>query len=43
MPRKPTRGRSEWWTSGLPGIEEAEPWQGWTMDNQSAMAGYVTR
>ena len=33
---------SEWWTSGL-GISEVESWRGWTMDNETAMAGYVTR
>ena len=33
---------SEWWTTGL-GISEVESWRGWTMDNETAMAGYVTR
>ena len=33
---------SQWWTSEL-GIPEQESWRGWTMDNETAMAGYVTR
>lgn len=33
---------SEWWTSEL-GFSEIESWRGWTMDNETAMAGYVTR
>eukprot|EP01052_Picozoa_sp_SAG31_P028866 SAG31_NODE_2823_length_5038_cov_3.257340_3_plen_237_part_00 len=33
---------SEWWTSGL-NVKEVEAWRGWTMDNETAMAGYVTR
>ena len=33
---------SEWWTSEL-GFTEIESWRAWTMDNETAMAGYVTR
>ena len=34
---------SEWWTSEL-GLAEIEGgWRAWTVDNETAMAGYVTR
>ena len=25
---------SQWWTSGLQGLKEIEPWRGWTTDNE---------
>ena len=25
---------SQWWTSGLQGVKEIEPWRGWTTDNE---------